>query len=117
MVHMYKDLTICIPAYNEERSIVPILQELKTAFVESEIIVVDDGSVDKTRKVAASVSGVTVLFHERNMGYGAALENCNAKRFPKNGSLVRCRRPAPRRRCKKDCSAGFIRRKGCGSLA
>ena len=50
--------------------------------MESEIIVVDDGSVDKTRKVAASVSGVTVLFHERNMGYVAALKTAmrNASR-------------------------------------
>lgn len=79
---MYKDLTICIPAYNEEESIGHVLQELKSAFLESEIIVVNDGSVDKTRQLAESIAGVRVLSHNRNKGYGAALKSAmrNASR-------------------------------------
>ena len=71
---MSKDLTICVPAYNEEDSIGRTLQELRSLSPESEILVVDDGSSDATRQIAASVQGVRVLSHERNRGYGAALK-------------------------------------------
>jgi glycosyltransferase involved in cell wall biosynthesis len=71
---MSKDLTICIPAYNEEDSIGRTLRELRSLSPESEILVVDDGSSDATRQIAASVQGVRVLSHERNRGYGAALK-------------------------------------------
>lgn len=69
-----KELTICIPAYNEEEAIGNTLRELKEEFPESEIIVVSDGSSDRTEEVAKSVAGIKVLSHERNLGYGASLK-------------------------------------------
>ncbi len=68
------ELSIIIPALNEEEGIGPALRELAAAVPAAEIIVVDDGSTDETGAVARAVQGVTVLTHARNRGYGAALK-------------------------------------------
>lgn len=59
-----------IPAYNEEKYIAKIV--LKTMKHVDEVIVVDDGSTDMTGEIARAL-GVTVVRHEKNQGYGAAL--------------------------------------------
>lgn len=74
MKNNLRDLTICIPACNEEGSIAPILEKLMREFPESEIIVVDDGSTDKTSEVARTFNEVKVIEHKRNRGYGASLK-------------------------------------------
>ncbi len=73
-----QDITIIIPAFNEERSIKAVLQEMMKRFPSSEIIVVNDGSTDKTSEIAKS-TGVTVIDHNRNLGYGAALRTGTLK--------------------------------------
>lgn len=71
-------LSVVIPAYNEERGIVPVLTELRGiltgAGVDAEIVVVDDGSTDRTAE-ALERSGlpVRVMRNPRNLGYGASL--------------------------------------------
>lgn len=62
-------LAIYIPAYNEERSIGSAVLRAKEY---GSVIVVDDGSKDRTAKVAAS-AGARVIAHGKNLGYGAAL--------------------------------------------
>ncbi|MDD5773382.1 MAG: glycosyltransferase family 2 protein [bacterium] len=69
-----KELTICIPAFNEENAIGDVLKVLKKEYPEAEIIVVNDGSSDRTEEIAKSISGVKVLSHERNRGYGASIK-------------------------------------------
>lgn len=70
---------IC-PAYNEEHAIVSVLKELKdslgqqVAIDDFEIILVDDGSTDRTLEVAQRVEGVQILSNPTNMGYGASLK-------------------------------------------
>jgi glycosyltransferase involved in cell wall biosynthesis len=75
-------LSIVVPALNEEEAIGGVLRSCLDASagiceqggVESvEVIMVDDGSTDATAEVAGSVEGVSVVRHERNLGYGAAL--------------------------------------------
>ena len=77
-------LSIVIPAYNEERTIEQVLDAVRTIDLESklgipverEIVVVDDGSADRTRAILADQARhpeVRVLLHERNQGKGAAL--------------------------------------------
>lgn len=70
-----KDVSIIIPAYNEEGGIRSTLEELKAdeQLKDCEIIVIDDGSKDKTYEEAASVTGVRVLRHRVNRGYGTAI--------------------------------------------
>jgi glycosyltransferase involved in cell wall biosynthesis len=70
-------LTVVIPAFNESQIIAKVLTELHTQLdehhIDSEVIVVDDGSTDETAKIAAR-QGVIVLRHHSNRGYGAALK-------------------------------------------
>jgi glycosyltransferase involved in cell wall biosynthesis len=72
------EVTIIIPAYNEEGAIAAVLaelgKELSACAHAVEIIVVDDGSQDNTAAIARSQDGVTVLQHRSNRGYGAALK-------------------------------------------
>jgi glycosyltransferase involved in cell wall biosynthesis len=70
---MSKSLSIIIPAYNEERGIGSVLDGLREWRARAEIIVVDDGSTDRTAEIAAS-AGARVIRHRRNKGYGAALK-------------------------------------------
>ena len=62
---------VIIPAHNEEKHIEKVIKETKK-FVKN-ILVVDDGSQDKTSFVAEK-SGVFVLKHIVNLGKGAALK-------------------------------------------
>ncbi|MCL6502655.1 MAG: glycosyltransferase family 2 protein [Pirellulales bacterium] len=71
------DLTVIIPAYNEEAGIVPTVNELRAALagvpLRSELLVVDDGSTDGTA-AAAEALGVRVIRLPNNEGYGAAIK-------------------------------------------
>lgn len=71
-------VTVVIPAYNEERAIGPVLEELLAVMQQSEmayeIVVVDDGSADETAVIAQQYPNVTVLRHRQNKGYGASLK-------------------------------------------
>ncbi|MBS3101233.1 glycosyltransferase family 2 protein [Candidatus Woesearchaeota archaeon] len=60
-----------IPAYNEEKSIAGIIK--KTRLYAGMVVVVNDGSKDKT-KDAAENAGAAVLTHVINLGKGAALK-------------------------------------------
>ena len=70
-------ISIIIPAYNEAGAIVNVVQQIsevcRSEKVDFEIIVVDDGSTDRT---ADSLQGtaVQVLRHPENRGYGAAIK-------------------------------------------
>jgi glycosyltransferase involved in cell wall biosynthesis len=68
---MKKSLFVVIPAYNEERYIAGVIK--KTKKYTDNILVVDDGSADKTADTAEN-TGVTVLRHVINLGKGAALK-------------------------------------------
>lgn len=72
---VYKKLSIIIPAYNEEQTIVELLGKVLRAQVplEKEIIVVDNNSSDTTSALATSVAGVHVV-QERRRGKGAAVK-------------------------------------------
>lgn len=70
-------LAIIIAAYNEESSVEKVLNGLPKTLPGIDLItpvVVNDGSTDKTAKLAKSVSGTKVLTHIINRGQGAALK-------------------------------------------
>ena len=60
-----------LPAFNEEQYIGTII--LQTNQYVDEVIIVDDGSSDRTAEVAR-LAGATVIQHEHNMGYGASIQ-------------------------------------------
>jgi UDP-N-acetylglucosamine---dolichyl-phosphate N-acetylglucosaminyltransferase len=62
---------VVMPAYNEEKKIGSVIKDLRNHGY-TDIIVVDDGSRDNTRKISIS-RGAIVVKHVINMGYGGAL--------------------------------------------
>ena len=60
-----------IPVYNEERHVESVLTEVRRYC--PEILVVNDGSTDRTAEILARQSDLHVVTHEKNRGYGAAL--------------------------------------------
>ena len=68
-------LTVIIPVYNEKETLRTIVQRVQAVPIEKEIILVDDDSKDGTRDILKQleVEGLKVLYHETNMGKGAAL--------------------------------------------
>lgn len=63
---------VVVPAYNEERTMGKVLDELLAYFDAKHILVVDDGSRDNTKRIAKE-KGVHVLTHLINRGLGGAL--------------------------------------------
>ena len=61
-----------IPAFNEEKSIAPLITQLKG--ITNNIIVCNDGSTDSTSKIAEEL-GAVVINHDKNLGYGAAIRS------------------------------------------
>ncbi len=72
-----KGLTVVIPAYNEEKGIQGVVDRISSVLeasgLPSEIIVVDDGSKDRTVD-SLQDRPVKVLQHDHNRGYGASLK-------------------------------------------
>ena len=76
-----KSLSVILPAYNEEANIGTILEKvvgfLSSVTSDFEIIVIDDGSTDKTAKVLRSMQEsqkfLQVIYHTQNRGYGVSL--------------------------------------------
>lgn len=70
------ELTVIIPAFNEEEGLPPTLKALlaEPRLQGCKVIVIDDGSTDKTAEVARAVPGVEVLQHKNNLGYGAGIK-------------------------------------------
>lgn len=69
-----KDVSIIVPALNEEESIEQVVRGLVTSFPDSEVIVVNDGSNDNTESLA-NQAGALVITHESPRGYGSALRS------------------------------------------
>ena len=67
-----KKQCIIIPAYNEQNNIAKVIRDIKKVTT-ADIIIIDDGSKDQTRKKALK-EGVFVISHPFNMGYGVALQ-------------------------------------------
>lgn len=72
-------ISVIIPAYNEGESIVSVLKEIEDVMSHSslsyEIVVVNDGSTDKTAEVLRNGGlNIRVFDHRVNRGYGAALK-------------------------------------------
>jgi glycosyltransferase involved in cell wall biosynthesis len=69
-------LSVIMPVYNEERTIQEIVRRVLSVPLEKELVIVDDGSRDRTPEILKGYAGrpeITVLMHERNQGKGAAI--------------------------------------------
>ena len=68
-----RSISVLIPAYNAGTSLEELIQRLRRSVGDMQVIVVDDGSIDKTAEIAQGV-GAAVLQHDKNYGKGAALQ-------------------------------------------
>src|ERR1700685_4501783 len=69
-------VSVIVPVYNEIAHVDELLQAIHASPVKKEIIIVDDGSTDGTREKLQTMplaDDVTVIFHEKNFGKGAAI--------------------------------------------
>jgi glycosyltransferase involved in cell wall biosynthesis len=77
------DLSVVIPAYNEEATIAEVIEEAEDSLRDSgyryEVVVLDDGSTDRTWALLNSLSeripSLRLLRHERNQGIMASLQD------------------------------------------
>lgn len=71
-------LSVVIPCYNEVNTVKNVVHRVLLVEVVTEIIIIDDGSTDGTLEVLKeiedeNIENVTILYHEKNQGKGAAL--------------------------------------------
>ncbi len=76
----FKTVAVIIPVYNEEKTIDKIVERVKksdTLGLDKQIIIVDDGSTDKTRNILASLKdkSIKIYYQPYNKGKGAALRH------------------------------------------
>ena len=75
------ELSVLIPVYNEERTLERLLDAVEERPEVSELVIVDDGSTDRTPEILSGRDfkvPVQVIRHERNRGKGAALRTAIA---------------------------------------
>jgi glycosyltransferase involved in cell wall biosynthesis len=73
------EYSVIIPSYNESESISKVISEIRSLNIgllniDLEIIVVDDGSDDKTSEIVSNLEGIRLLRHEVRRGNGAAVK-------------------------------------------
>ena len=74
-------VSVIVPVYNEVAHVDELLRAIEASPVKKEIVIVDDGSTDGTREKLQAmppVDNVTIVFHEKNCGKGAAIRTALA---------------------------------------
>ncbi len=69
-------VTVLVPTYNEINTIQEILKRVQAEGIAEEILVVDDGSTDGTRRILQDLDGqdqIKVFLHDNNQGKGSAI--------------------------------------------
>ena len=79
------NVTVGIPAYNEEKNIAGIIIKLKG--IADTIIVCNDGSSDSTSEIAKKL-GAIVIDHPKNLGYGAGINSILKKSRELNSDIL-----------------------------
>jgi len=69
-------ISIVIPVFNEESTILDIIKRIQNIGMDKEIIIVDDGSNDGTRGILKNLKedNIKIFYHDKNQGKGAALK-------------------------------------------
>jgi glycosyltransferase involved in cell wall biosynthesis len=72
-----KTLTVIIPVYNEEETILKIVKKVKAVDIDKEVIIVNDASTDSTPELLRDLQDdpdIRIVTHPENLGRGAALK-------------------------------------------
>lgn len=80
-----KKVVVVMPAYNAEQTLERTVAEIPSSV--DDIIVVDDGSSDKTAEVARQL-GLHTLVHAQNRGYGGNQKTCYSEALRRGADIV-----------------------------
>lgn len=69
------DVTILVPALNEQDTIEELVRRLLALPLRTQIVVIDDGSTDRTGQLLRGLDGIEVLTHATPQGKGAAIRH------------------------------------------
>jgi len=65
---------LIVPVYNEEKHLSGVMEEIKkNVSPGTQILTINDGSTDRSGEILEKITGITVLTHPQNMGYGKTL--------------------------------------------
>lgn len=70
-------LTVIIPVFNEQETILKVVKKVKAVACDKEIIIVNDASTDKTPELLEALKSdpeITIITHDNNMGRGASIK-------------------------------------------
>lgn len=81
-----KKITVILPAYNAEKTLLKTFEEIPKDIVD-DIILVDDNSTDKTVEVAKQLNLFTVK-HEVNKGYGGNQKTCYRTALERGADII-----------------------------
>src|SRR6516225_5527507 len=81
-----KKIIAVMPAYNAEATLAATLADIPSGSVD-EVILVDDGSTDRTVQVAREM-GLTVIVHPQNRGYGGNQKTCYQEALARGADIV-----------------------------
>jgi len=68
------DILVIVPAFNEEKNIVSVIEDLKHLDLKPDILVVNDGSMDATSNLAKKTNKALVIDLPNNLGIGGAVQ-------------------------------------------
>ena len=77
-----------MPAYNAAQTLRKTYDEVMAQEIVDSVIVVDDGSHDKTVTIAESLPNTVVHQHEQNLGYGANQKTCYRLALESGGDII-----------------------------
>ena len=83
---MDKKIVVVMPAYNAEQTLEKTVRDIPKGSVD-EIILVDDCSKDGTAALAERL-GLTVIRHEKNLGYGGNQKTCYREALKRDAGIV-----------------------------
>lgn len=81
-----KKIIAVLPAYNAEKTLYKTLADIPKEWID-EIILVDDGSIDKTYQLALE-AGLKAIKHQKNLGYGGNQKTCYQEALKVGADIV-----------------------------
>jgi glycosyltransferase involved in cell wall biosynthesis len=87
---MYKDkkIIVVMPAYNAAKTLRKTWDEVMAQEIVDMVILVDDGSQDKTVSIAKELPNTLVHIHEKNLGYGGNQKTCYRLAVEAGGDII-----------------------------
>ncbi len=82
-----KKIIVVLPAYNAEKTISKVLNEIPNDIID-DVILVDDFSTDDTIRIAKEFGLKSIIQHEKNLGYGANQKSCYDKALELKADII-----------------------------